>query len=69
MLIGRLGYRLVFSDVANLELGLTVRTPLENPFREYTGVPLSEALSTDTTADFGGEVLRRLVSFYLRGAF
>jgi outer membrane receptor protein involved in Fe transport len=69
LLIGRIGYRLNTNHERLLEVGLTVQAPLGAPFREFTGVPLAQSAWTATAADFGGEMLTRLASLYLRGRF
>jgi outer membrane receptor protein involved in Fe transport len=69
LLVGRLGYRWGLGGAERFEAGLTVRAPLGLPFREYAGIALRGYLSTGSTADFGGEEIVRLVSFYLRGSF
>jgi hypothetical protein len=67
MLIGRLGYRLPFDSERNLEAGLAVRTPLGEPFREYPGMRMPPTAMRRTAADWGGEMLMRCISVYLRG--
>jgi iron complex outermembrane receptor protein len=67
--IGRVGYRLPLDETRSVEAGLTVRTPLGSPFREYPGIPMPAVIQIDTASDFGGEVLQRMVSFYFRGSF
>ena len=42
--------------------GLAFRTPIGSPFREYAGFPIG-------ASDYGGEMLVRVMAFYLRGAF
>jgi len=69
MLFGQLAYRVEPAEGHGWEVGLFVNTPLGSPFREYAGVPMPSYLGADTRSDFGGELLRRLVSFYLRGTF
>jgi outer membrane receptor protein involved in Fe transport len=69
LLIGRLGYRFSMDDYRSLEGGLTVRTPIGLPFREHPGVPIQRTLQSVTASDFGGELLMRWVSLYLRGSF
>jgi hypothetical protein len=69
MLIGRLGYRILPGKGQFIEGGVTVRTPLGDPYREYPGAPWPWFMSSDTRSDFGGEVIVRLVSVYLRGSF
>jgi len=66
LLMGRLGFRVNLNG-HRLEAGLSVRTPLGEPFREYAGVPFPEFMRSDSRADFGGELLVRRISFYLRG--
>jgi hypothetical protein len=69
LLIGRLGYRAPLGDAGFLEAGLVVRAPLGDDFREFGGFPAQATRYTITSADIGGEMLVRIVSFYLRGAF
>jgi outer membrane receptor for ferrienterochelin and colicin len=69
MLIGRLGYQIPFSAPGRIELGLTARAPLGEPFREYPGVPMESNARSGNHSDWGGEVLMRWVSVYLRGSF
>ena len=69
LLIGRLGYRASLAGIKILESGLTIRAPLSGPFREYAGVPLQLPGKDGSISDFGGEMLVRLVSFYLRASF
>jgi iron complex outermembrane receptor protein len=69
LLIGRLGYRFSMGDDRSLEGGLTVRTPVGLPFREHPGVPIQRTPQSVTASDFGGEMLMRWVSLYLRGSF
>jgi outer membrane receptor protein involved in Fe transport len=69
LLIARLGYRKSFTDSAlKIETGLAIRTPLGASFREYAGVPYTPALTSFSTTDFGGEVLIRRLSLYIRGS-
>jgi outer membrane receptor protein involved in Fe transport len=67
LLMGRLGYRISLKGQRSLETGLLVRAPLGESFREYAGVPFPESMRSDTDADFGGELLVRRISFYLKG--
>jgi iron complex outermembrane receptor protein len=67
--IGRVGYRVALDETRSMEAGLAIRTPLGTPFREYPGVPMPAVIQIDTTSDFGGEMLPRMVSFYFRGSF
>jgi hypothetical protein len=69
LLIGRLGYRTSLGDAGFLEAGLVVRAPLGEDFREFGGFPVQASRYTITSADLGGEMIVRIVSFYLRGAF
>jgi len=69
LLIGRLGYRTSLAGLDTLEAGLTIRAPLGRPFREYAGVPLDLPGRDGSLSDFGGEMLVRLASFYLRASF
>jgi len=70
LMIARLGYRFEAGDDRAFELGLTVRTPLGSPFREFDGMPWPATLPAgETSADFGGEILNRLLAGYLRAWF
>jgi outer membrane receptor for ferrienterochelin and colicin len=69
LLIARFGYRFSLRDDFMADAGLTLRTPLGSPFREYPGYPRERNSFSATGADWGGEQLVRLVSFYLRGSF
>jgi iron complex outermembrane receptor protein len=67
--LGRLGYRFALEKDRSLEGGLTVRAPIGLPFREYPGASIQRTVQSITTSDFGGELLMRWVSLYLRGSF
>ncbi len=69
LVFSRMGYRIVLGERQSLEVGLTARTPIGLPFREYAGIPFSSQQAGLTSSDFGGEMLTRLVSLYLRGSF
>jgi iron complex outermembrane receptor protein len=69
LLVGRLGYRIVLDQERVLECGLTIRAPLSRPFREFPGGPMPPMPTRGSNADWGGEVLNRLVSLHLRGSF
>jgi outer membrane receptor for ferrienterochelin and colicin len=69
LLIGRIGYRVGLEQERALEGGMTVRTPLGLPFREYPGISFPDNDQSLSAADFGGELLRRMVAFYLRLVF
>lgn len=69
LLVGRVGYRFLAGEYQTLEAGLNIVTPLGNPFREYPGAPIPQWHRLKYTSDFGGEVLTRLVSLYLRCSF
>lgn len=69
LLIGRLGHRWNGPGDAKIEAGISVRTPLGHPFREFGGMPIPHSLRKENTADFGGEPIVRLVSLDLRGRF
>ena len=43
--------------------------PLGLPFREYPGSPMPSLPNRRSEADWGGDVLKRYVSFYLRSSF
>jgi len=68
LMIGRVGYLVKLGADRKIELGLTVRTPLMESFREYPGAPMPLSLQLDDPSDFGGEKLLRLVALYLRGS-
>jgi iron complex outermembrane receptor protein len=69
LVIGRVGYSLTLGTGRALEAGLTVRAPLGPPVLEFPGYPVRRSSYSVTVADFGGEMIVRLVSFYLRGSF
>ncbi len=69
LLFGRLGYRMTRTSGWRLEAGVALRLPLGKPFREYAGAPVPRSMSSWDIADYGGEVLARLLSFYFRGSF
>jgi iron complex outermembrane receptor protein len=67
LLIGRLGYRLPIDTERRIEAGLLVRTPLGEPFREYPGMRMPLTATRQTAANWGGDMIVRWVSVYLRG--
>jgi iron complex outermembrane receptor protein len=69
LLIARVGYRHPLGESRKLEAGLSVRAPIGGSFREYSGVPIEYTSRSVYGSDFGGEMLVRLVSLYLRGSF
>jgi outer membrane receptor protein involved in Fe transport len=69
LVIARLGYRLSPAENRALEIGLTLRAPIGGAYREYSGAPMPSILHASTSQDFGGEVLTRLVTFFVRGSF
>ncbi len=69
LLIARLGYRFDLGGDRAVDAGLTVRTPLGLPFREFPGEPIPASLLPYKNSDFGGERLTRLVTLYLSGSF
>jgi iron complex outermembrane receptor protein len=69
LLVGRLGYRVQVHKDLHLETGLTIRTPIGQDFREYPGTRMPSTPQAGTMAAWGGDVLVRWVSFYLRGSF
>jgi outer membrane receptor for ferrienterochelin and colicin len=69
LLLGRMGYRLELNPGQTAEIGLTIRSPLGVPFREYTGFPIGAFSQAVTASDYGGEMLVRVVAAYLRGSF
>ncbi len=68
LLVGRAGHRWILGE-RQLEAGLTVRSPLGLPFREFAGVSFPDSLQSKIDSDFGGEKIVRWVSLYLRGSF
>jgi iron complex outermembrane receptor protein len=60
--LGRAGYRFGALGDESLECGVTLQIPLGVPYREVPGTPTEKG-------DFGGEILQRLVTAYLRGSF
>ncbi len=68
--VARLGYRFGMSVPGRfVELGLTAQTPLGESFREVTGFhedPANLNPLVETTADFGGDKLHRLLFGYFR---
>jgi outer membrane receptor protein involved in Fe transport len=68
LLLGRFGHRWTLQE-RQLEAGLTVRSPLGLPFREFAGVPFPDSLQSEVDSDFGGEEIVRWISLYLRGSF
>jgi hypothetical protein len=69
LLIGRLAYRFGLRNRGEVETGLTVRTPLGAPFREYAGSAKPLNFASEHNSDFGGEFYLRQISFFLRGSF
>jgi iron complex outermembrane receptor protein len=69
LLIGRLGYRIRMHENLKLETGLTIRTPIGREFREYPGTRMPSIPQAGAMSAWGGDVLVRWVSFYLRGSF
>jgi outer membrane receptor for ferrienterochelin and colicin len=69
LLIGRVGYRICVHQDLHLEGGLTIRTPLGQDFREYPGTRMPQTPQAGSMAAWGGDILVRWVSFYLRGSF
>jgi len=69
MLVGRLGYRVRVHEDLHLEGGLTIRTPIGRDFREYPGTRMPQTPQAGSMAAWGGDVMVRWVSFYLRGSF
>ncbi len=67
--VGRFAYRLPETNGVAMEFGLAVRTPLGPAFREYTGLPMTRSLKSNSANDWAGERLARLATFYLRGSF
>jgi hypothetical protein len=67
LLIGRFGYRLSGEHSRSLEFGLTARVPLGGPFREYPGSRMPPMPMRGYDADWGGEMVRRIISLYIRG--
>jgi iron complex outermembrane receptor protein len=69
LLIGRLGYRVQVHQDLHLETGLTVRAPIGQEFREYPGTRMPQTPQAGSMSAWGGDVMVRWVSFYLRGSF
>ena len=69
LMFGRLGYRMTTSAGWKLDAGVVLRLPVGKPFREYAGRQVPPGLMSWDTADYGGEVLGRLLSVYFRGSF
>ena len=69
LLVGRLGYRVQVHKDLHLESGLTIRTPIGQDFREYPGTRMPPTPQAGSMSAWGGDVLVRWVSFYLRGSF
>jgi iron complex outermembrane recepter protein len=68
LLIGRFGYRLNL-EKSVLEAGFTIRAPLGKPFREYPGIAIERNRYSVSFADWAGEKLHHLATFYLKGSF
>jgi outer membrane receptor protein involved in Fe transport len=69
LVLARAGYRLRVGGEHFMEAGLALRAPLGNQYREFPGSPPPRLSMLDTTADFGGELVRRIVLAYLRVSF
>jgi hypothetical protein len=69
LLVGRLGYRVRVNQDLHLESGLTIRTPIGQDFREYPGTRMPQTPQAGSMSAWGGDVMVRWVSFYLRGSF
>jgi len=69
ILIGRLGYLLPIGRDQHLETGLLIRSPLGPPLREFPGVRMPQTPTAGSLADWGGELITRCISLYLRGVF
>jgi len=69
LVIGRLGYRFTPFKDSSVEAGLILRAPIGGSFREYPGVPIGSSTRDGYESDFGGELLVRLVSFFIKGSF
>jgi iron complex outermembrane receptor protein len=69
LLIGRIGYPIFQTQTGSIEAGITARTPIGAPFREYPGVEMHADAHSVSRADWGGEMLVRWFSAYLRGTF
>lgn len=69
LLVGRLGYRVRVHEDLHLESGLTIRTPIGQDFREYPGTRMPAIPQAGSMSAWGGNVMVRWVSFYLRGSF
>jgi hypothetical protein len=69
LVMARIGYRHPLGESRSLEAGLSVRAPVGGSFREHSGVTMERTARSIYGSDFGGEMLIRLVSLYLRGSF
>jgi outer membrane receptor protein involved in Fe transport len=69
LLVGRLGYRVRVHADLDLEAGLTIRTPLGQKFREYPGTRMPSTPQAGSMTSWGGNVMVRWISFYLKGSF
>jgi len=69
LVFGRLGYRMTTSAGLRLDAGVSLRFPLGKPFREYAGTRVPASLMNWDIADYGGEILERLLRVYFRGSF
>jgi len=69
LLVGRLGYRIQVQKDLHLEGGLTIRTPVGQNFREYPGTRVPSTPQAGSMSSWGGNVMVRWVSFYVRGSF
>jgi hypothetical protein len=69
LVLARVGYRMPVDNERLVEAGLAVRTPLGEKFREFPGSPPPRLSMLDTGADFGGDIVTRLVLAYLRASF
>jgi hypothetical protein len=69
LILARVGYRMQVGAKQSVDAGLAIRAPLGNQYREFAGSPPPRLSMIDTTADFGGEMVTRLVLAYLRASF
>jgi len=69
MLVGRVAYRWRVAERIGLETGFTLRAPLGANFREHPGLAASRVRSGYWQSDFGGEMIVRRISLYLRAEF
>ena len=69
LLLAQLGYLVEDQDDHSMEIGVFIRSPLGNAFREYAGGPVPRGIPSKTEADYMGEVVARMVAFYIRSRY